>query len=80
MEAKFYYHGIRSYRMLGPTLIYRTSKDIFPPPCGSHQTLREIQVLTVHNHDKLSYNNLWDTICDEVRPGSCVAQCMGSIN
>lgn len=66
-EAHLYYHGLRGNRKPGPKLIYRTSTDIFSPPSGPSQDLRMMQLLTVHEHAKLSQNNLWATVRDEVR-------------
>ncbi|KAI0091513.1 hypothetical protein BDY19DRAFT_983828 [Irpex rosettiformis] len=64
-EAYLYYVGLRGNRKLGPKLIYRTSTDIFQPPYGQHRTARMMQLLTVHNHAKLSQDNLWATIRQE---------------
>ncbi|KAG9103361.1 hypothetical protein FRC06_011308 [Ceratobasidium sp. 370] len=64
-EAYLYYYGLRGNGQPGPKLIYRTSTDIFSPPSGPWQDLRMTQLLTVHEHAKLSQNNLWATIRDE---------------
>ncbi|KDQ10478.1 hypothetical protein BOTBODRAFT_640138 [Botryobasidium botryosum FD-172 SS1] len=66
LEAHLYYFGIRGNRHWGPKLIYRTSTDIFTPPSGPEQDHRIMQLLSVHDHDKLGRNNLWATIRDEV--------------
>lgn len=65
LEAYLYYHGLRGNRKPGPKLIYRTSTDIFLPPSGPSQDLREMQLLTVHKHGKLGQDKLWATIRDE---------------
>lgn len=68
-EEKWYYFGLRGNvnARRAPRLIYRTSKDILPPPNNPHNAVRQIRLLTVHDHEKLSENNLWDTVRDEVR-------------
>ncbi|KAI0029494.1 hypothetical protein K488DRAFT_80135 [Vararia minispora EC-137] len=65
LEAYLYYHGLRGNRKPGPKLIYRTSTDIFLPPSVPSQDLREMQLLTVHNHGKLGQDKLWATIRDK---------------
>jgi hypothetical protein len=66
-EAYLYYYGLRGSSHNGPKLIYRTSTDIFSLPSGPWQDLRMMQLLTVHDHAKLSQNNLWATVRDKVR-------------
>ena len=66
LESHLYYTGLRGRGKRGPKLIYRTSTDIFLPPSGPFQEVRERQLLTVHEHPKLSQDNLWATIRDEV--------------
>ncbi|KAJ3774136.1 hypothetical protein FB446DRAFT_493393 [Lentinula raphanica] len=65
LEAYLYYNGIRGKRKLGPKLIYRSSTDVFPLPSGPFQEVRPMQLLTVHEHVKLSKNNLWSKIRDQ---------------
>jgi hypothetical protein len=67
LEAYLYYHGVRGDRKSAPKLIYRTSTDTFSPPSGPSQDLRNMQLLTVHGHGKLSQDKLWEVIRDEVR-------------
>ncbi|TEB30724.1 hypothetical protein FA13DRAFT_1764439 [Coprinellus micaceus] len=65
LEAYLYYHGVRGDRKSAPKLIYRTSTDTFSPPSGPSQDLRDMQLLTVHGHGKLSQDKLWEVIRDE---------------
>jgi hypothetical protein len=67
LEAYLYYFGIRGARRWGPKLIFRTSKDVFPMPSGSHQEVRRMQLLPVYEHQKFSKDNLWATIRSKVR-------------
>ncbi len=64
LEAYLYFHGLRGSRMLGPKLIWRSSTDVFLPPSGPSQDVRTMQLLTVHEHDKLG--KLWPQIRKEV--------------
>ncbi|CAE6482981.1 unnamed protein product [Rhizoctonia solani] len=64
-QAPIHSLTLRGNRKPGPKLIYRTSTDIFSPPSGPSQDLRQIQLLTVHEHAKLGQNNLWVTIRDK---------------
>jgi len=66
LEAYLYYTGLYGSVRHGSKLIYRTLTDIFLPPSGPFQEVRERQLLTVHEHPKLSQDNLWATIRDEV--------------
>ena len=66
LESYLYYTGLRGSAKPGPKLIYRTSTDIFLPPSGPFQEVCKRQLLTVHEHPKLSQDNLWATIRDEV--------------
>ncbi|CAE6507643.1 unnamed protein product [Rhizoctonia solani] len=66
LEAYLYYFGIRGRRHLGPKLIYRTSKDVFTSPSGPEQDARIMRLLPVYTHNKLSQDNLWGTIRNEV--------------
>ena len=51
----------------GPKLVFRTSKDVFTLPTGPEHDPRVIQLLSVHDHNKLGQDNLWVTIREEVR-------------
>ncbi|KAJ3836427.1 hypothetical protein F5878DRAFT_718411 [Lentinula raphanica] len=64
LEAYMYYNGVRGGKR-GPKLIYRTSTDVLPFPFGPFQYVRLIQLLTVHEHAKLSKDNLWSKIRDQ---------------
>ncbi|KAJ3769879.1 hypothetical protein FB446DRAFT_810254 [Lentinula raphanica] len=64
LEAYMYYNGVRGGKC-GPKLIYRTSTDVLPFPFGPFQYVLSIQLLTVHEHAKLSKDNLWSKIRDQ---------------
>ncbi|KAJ3769869.1 hypothetical protein FB446DRAFT_810223 [Lentinula raphanica] len=64
LQAYMYYNGVRGGKC-GPKLIYKTSTDVLPYPTGPFQFFRLIQLLTVHEHAKLSKDNLWSKIRDQ---------------
>ena len=65
VEAYLYYYGIRGSICWGPKLVFRTSKDVFPVP-GPEEYARSMRLLPVYEHQELSKDNLWDTICSKV--------------
>ncbi|CAE6413398.1 unnamed protein product [Rhizoctonia solani] len=66
LEPYFYYTGIRGHASRGPELVFRASRDVFPPPSGSHQRFRRMRLLPVYEHQKLSQDNRWATIRSKV--------------
>jgi hypothetical protein len=67
LEKYLYYFGLRGNRHRGPKLVFRTSSDVFTPPSGPEHDPRVMQLLSVHDHNKLGQKNLWATIREKVR-------------
>ncbi|TCD60963.1 hypothetical protein EIP91_009244 [Steccherinum ochraceum] len=65
IEKHLYYVGISGSDRLGPKLVFRTSKDVFTPPAGPEHTARNMQILGVHSHPRLSQET-WAMVLREM--------------
>lgn len=66
IEARFYYAGVGS-KGRGPSLVYRTSDDVFEKPSGPEAPRRTMRIIKVPDNHQLGSNGLWDTVRDHVR-------------
>jgi hypothetical protein len=67
LEAALYYSGLSGHNRAPPRLIYRTSKDVFVPPTGPDTHRRLMTLKPVFEHDQLGQNDLWATVCSQMR-------------
>ncbi|TCD61635.1 hypothetical protein EIP91_008141 [Steccherinum ochraceum] len=65
IEKHLYYVGINGSDRLGPKLVFRTSTDVFTPPLGPEHTTRNMQILGVYSHPRLSQNT-WAVVLVEI--------------